>query len=602
MTHTLPPTSFLGRYVLDREVGSGGMATVYRAQDVRHNRKVAVKILRPEVAAAVGVERFLREVRITARLQHPHILGLIDSGEQAGTLFFVMPFVEGESLRQRIARDGELPVSDAVRLLRELADALDYAHARGIIHRDIKPANVLVADGHAYLSDFGIATALHEAVDSTVSSAAGLAVGTPIYMAPEQADASATVDHRADLYSLGVLAFELLVGHPPFSGLTMLQLLAAHATQLPEPLRRQRPDVPPALEQIVMRCLEKRVTDRWQSAAELLDRLAEVHGVRDSRSTPVAVLAVGEPVDRTFRLTAEVCSALDRGSRDRRMIGDDLHYLDNQVESETLVCYMHPTGLDQDYFASILRASPWRGIAPTLYGFEKQDRRGVRLSLHDHLALLAEFVGEMRRRYDARHTILVGHSAGGDVVLRLGASDRSGAPVPIDGIVALSCNVSRETCFATRVLAQLSSTDPSRALPDLRAVGSDAVTMDDWLDVQDYFVRCLRKFRHDVSVLQRFASDIAGPFMIPDENPFPGWLAEARARVRCVRCVFESSGVTEREVQKLRARGIADPILAEALEDSIVIEPDSVHFDLVQPTVVERHVRAVIERVERNAN
>jgi len=261
------------RYTLERQIGTGGMAIVFLAQDLRHQRKVAVKVLRPELAATLGGDRFFREIQIAAQLQHPHILPLLDSGEADGFLFYAMPYVEGESLRERLARGGELPVQEAVKLLVEVTDALAYAHARGVVHRDIKPDNVLLSGRHALLTDFGVAKAVSEATGRQQLTTAGVALGTPAYMAPEQASADPHVDHRADLYAVGVLGYELLAGRPPFTGATSQEVLAAHVTQAPTPLGTIRPAVAPAVAAVIMRCLEKRPADRWQSADELLSQL-----------------------------------------------------------------------------------------------------------------------------------------------------------------------------------------------------------------------------------------------------------------------------------------------------------------------------------------
>src|SRR5712691_1159713 len=205
------------RYRLIRELGSGGMATVYLAEDMRHRRQVAVKVLRPELTAALGAGRFTREIETVAQFQHPHILPLLDSGEAGGFLYYVMPYVEGESLRDRLARHGELPIHDAVKILIEVADALAYAHAHGVVHRDIKPDNVLLSGRHALVMDFGVAKALSEATGRRQLTTAGIALGTPAYMAPEQAAADPHVDNRADIYAVGVLGYEMLTSRPPFT-------------------------------------------------------------------------------------------------------------------------------------------------------------------------------------------------------------------------------------------------------------------------------------------------------------------------------------------------------------------------------------------------
>ena len=279
------------RYAIERELGQGGMATVYLARDLRHERHVAVKVLRPELAASLGSERFLREIKVAAQLQHPHILPLHDSGEAGGFLYYVMPYIAGESLRARLARGGELPVHDAIKILIEVTDALAFAHAQGVVHRDIKPDNVLLSRKHALVTDFGIAKAVSEATGRQQLTTAGIALGTPIYMAPEQATADPAVDHRADIYAVGVMGYELIAGRPPFSGRTSQEVLAAHVMQAPQPLCTQRTACPPGLEAVIMRCLEKRPADRWQSADELLAQL-EPLATPSGGTTPTATRPV----------------------------------------------------------------------------------------------------------------------------------------------------------------------------------------------------------------------------------------------------------------------------------------------------------------------
>ncbi len=263
------------RYAIDRELGHGGTATVYLAQDLKHGRSVAVKVLRPELAAALGAERFLREIEIAARLSHPHILSLHDSGEAAGFLYYVMPFVEGESLRDRLNREPQLPIDEAVRIAREVATALSHAHGHNLVHRDIKPENILLSGGEAVVADFGIARAIVAAGAGKLTDT-GLAVGTPGYMSPEQAMAQEHVDGRADTYALGCVLYEMLAGHPPFLGTTPQEVLARHTLDPVPPLRTIRREVPPAVEHAVLRALAKSPADRFPSAAAFSEALTQV--------------------------------------------------------------------------------------------------------------------------------------------------------------------------------------------------------------------------------------------------------------------------------------------------------------------------------------
>jgi TolB-like protein/tRNA A-37 threonylcarbamoyl transferase component Bud32 len=275
-----------GRYAIEREVGAGGMATVYLARDLKHDRHVALKVLRPELSAALGSERFPREIKFVAQFNHPHILSLYDSGEAQGFLFYVMPYVEGESLRDRLAREKQLPVADAIRIMKEVADALAYSHARGVVHRDIKPGNVLLSGRHAVVTDFGVAKAVTASAAKDTMTTVGMAVGTPHYMAPEQAMGQGDIDQRADIYALGILTYEMLTGRTPFSAETAQGILAAHVMEAPKEIRELRPGVPEPLAQAIMKCLAKNPADRWQSADELLAHLDLIAATPSGGMTP----------------------------------------------------------------------------------------------------------------------------------------------------------------------------------------------------------------------------------------------------------------------------------------------------------------------------
>jgi serine/threonine protein kinase len=291
-----------GRYRIERELGRGGMATVYLAHDERHDRPVAIKVLRPEVAAALGAERFLREIAITARLDHPHILTLIDSGEAGGFLFYVVPYVRGESLRSRLQREHQLPVAEAVRITQQVAGALDYAHHQGggggaggggggVVHRDVKPENILLHEGEAMVADFGIALAV-EAADERLT-ATGISIGTPEYMSPEQADGTRRLDARSDVYSLGAVLYEMLAGEPPHTGPTAQAVIAKLLSQAPAQVQVLRGDVPPQVASAVARALAKVAADRFASAGAFAAALsAAPASPRPSRRRLVVALAV----------------------------------------------------------------------------------------------------------------------------------------------------------------------------------------------------------------------------------------------------------------------------------------------------------------------
>src|SRR5688572_17171199 len=277
-------TALADRYRLEHELGQGGMATVYLAEDLKHGRKVAIKVLHPELSAVIGGERFLAEIKVTANLQHPHILGLIDSGEADGLLYYVMPYIAGESLRARLGRDGQLPVEEALRLAREVASALDYAHRQGVVHRDIKPENTLLQDGSALVADFGIALAVEEAGGHRMTQT-GMSLGTPAYMSPEQAMGDRKIGPRSDVYALGAMTYEMLAGEPPFTGPSSQAIVAKVLTEQPPPLRTKRPSVPPGAEAAIHTALQKLPADRWGSAKEFSDALS---GTSTSQHAPLA--------------------------------------------------------------------------------------------------------------------------------------------------------------------------------------------------------------------------------------------------------------------------------------------------------------------------
>ncbi|MFI5309868.1 MAG: protein kinase [Gemmatimonadales bacterium] len=319
-------TQLRDRYEIERPIGAGGMATVYLARDRRHDRAVVVKVMHAELMGGDAADRFLREIQLTARLQHPHVLPLLDSGIADGTSYYVMPYVPGESLRARLDREGPLPIDVVLQVTGDVASALDYAHAQGVIHRDIKPENILLGADHAIVADFGIARALGD-VGGTRLTATGLAVGTPAYMSPEQATGSAT-DARSDLYSLGCVLYEMLTGHAPFSGRTPQEVMVRHAVDSVPTLRAARPGLSPVLETVIATALAKAPADRYQTGRALMDALTATattqigtvhHGVR-RRWKGVALVGAGVLAMSLilWRSTAEGAF----GSRDWILVGD----------------------------------------------------------------------------------------------------------------------------------------------------------------------------------------------------------------------------------------------------------------------------------------
>ncbi len=359
------------RYRIERELGQGGMATVYLAEDLKHRRQVAIKVLRPELAAALGAERFLREIETTAGLQHPHLLALYDSGSagQGGggseILFYVMPYVEGESLRDRMDREKQLPIDDALQIAREVADALGYAHARGIIHRDIKPENILLANGHAVVADFGIAKAVSEAGGETLTQT-GMAIGTPHYMSPEQASAE-TVDGRSDLYALGCVLYEMLAGEPPYTGPSVQAIMAKRLLQPVPQVSVVRDTVPPHLDQLLSRALAKSPADRFATASEFIAGLqgaASSLAVGAPRRTGLSAVAITAAIAAVVLIAAAIGFFKSRGGGDAvPMSADVIAVVPFTVRGSPDVAYLGE-GMVDLISAKLDGAGPLRAVNP----------------------------------------------------------------------------------------------------------------------------------------------------------------------------------------------------------------------------------------------
>ena len=350
-------TALKSRYAIERELGHGGTAIVYLARDRKYDRFVAIKVFRPELAAAIGAERFLREIDIAAKLQHPHVLGLLDSGQADGILYYVMPYVEGESLRNRIARETQLPVDEAVRITMEVSDALSYAHGLGIVHRDIKPENILLSGGHAVVADFGIATALTAAGGEKLTQT-GMALGTPFYMSPEQGAATAKIDGRSDLYALACVLYEMLAGQPPFAGSTAQSILARHSVDPVPSLRSVRGTVHPGIEWAITKAMAKVPADRFATAAEFAAALAHPEQApvdRPRRKRLVGALAV-------TIVGLGVLGALNIGGLRNRLLGRSS---EGSIRSLAVLPFANQTGdSTQDYLADGIGDQLLTDLAP----------------------------------------------------------------------------------------------------------------------------------------------------------------------------------------------------------------------------------------------
>ena len=587
--------SRLGPYEIVAPIGAGGMGEVYRARDTRLGREVAVKVLpRHLTESAEARARFEREARVVSGLNHPHICVLHDVGREAGVDYLVMELVEGESLAQRIAR-GPLPVDEVLRLGAEIADALDRAHRAGVVHRDLKPSNIMLSRSGAKLMDFGLAresqrvgvTAWGPEATSqsptvaTPLTTAGSFVGTWQYIAPETLEGR-EADARSDLWALGCVLYEMATGRRAYDGSTSASLISTIMKDEPRPMVELAPHIPPGLERVIRACLAKDPDHRWQSAHDLALAL------RWPAADPLAVeRSGGALMEREFVLTAGLVRQL--AERNPRLVGYPVTYVDNQVQSEDLVVFLHGLGADGGQFENFLNASRHRAIAVTLVGFGKLEKRRPTLGIDDHSRVLRMLLRQITAECRPKRTLLVGHSAGADQLLRM-MHDEDGAGTKVDGLIALGPNVSLNTCFATRLYAKIDAANPDGTLAILKSLAEHIDTLETWLVVQSYFAQMFIKLGNDLEPLRRYAADLVNPFQ-QGGDPLADWYRSAKKRVPHVRLVFSNEEAAAAEA--LLARHLESNVLGDDFsEDSFTIERVH-HLALLDFALITRQVEDV---------
>jgi serine/threonine protein kinase len=585
----------LAHYEIIEKIGAGGMGEVYRARDQQLDRDVALKLL-PEAWSSDSsrLSRFEREAKVLASLNHPHIAAVYGFHTENHVHFIAMELLEGETLASSIV-EGGLSLDRLLEIGIPLADAIAFAHDKGVIHRDLKPSNVMLdASGRIRVLDFGVA-GLRQVesdidADATLDALTGVGevVGTVAYMPPEQLEGR-IVDARADVFSIGVVLYELATGKRPFRADSTAGLISTILRGDFAPLTEVRPDLPADLARVVRRCLEKKAERRMQTAAdvrnELEDLQAGMYTDEPSRSVRISVNSQS-PAEHRMVITTEHVRQLS--TQIPRMIGDSMTYLDNERNSDVLVFFLHGIGGDQDQFGEILRQTPFRAVAPSLYGFGQEARVRPPLHFTDHNLLVAILLKEVGRRVRPRIQVLVGHSSGADQMLRIVASEE-GERVRPDGLILGGLQVRPGAGFVSGPLSRLTD-DPTDILNVARAVAAAAEDLDTWLHLHDYLVRALGKFGKDTDALRTFAQELIAVY---GDDEFFELFRTVTERVQHVRCVFSSD---EREdVDYVLERHIGDNVLGDRYSEEMIVMESVGHVQLRSASILLPYVEEIVQ-------
>lgn len=607
---TLSNGTKLGPYEITGALGSGGMGEVYRAHDARLSREVALKVLPQHlVGDSDRLRRFEREARATAVLNHPNVVAIYDLGSDAGITYITMELLEGRTLRDELA-SGAVPMRKAIQWTIQIAMGLAAAHDKGIIHRDLKPENVFItSDGRAKILDFGLAKVRstvfaqqepngNQAEIQTVDTVAGVVLGSVGYMSPEQARGQ-RVDHRSDIFSLGAILYELLSGSKAFPGSSTVEILNAILKEEPAELSSVNHEVSPILQRVIERALAKDAHQRLHSARDfafLLEAITPNALVVSFQSARAG--SAPEVAQRTFSFSERVCRQLDRTSLNPRIINDHLHYADNCITSDVIVCFLHGTGLDGSDFSRHLEATDYRAVAPTLYGFERCGNRYIGLSIANHLVILREWLRHIVEHDPVKAIILVGFSTGADLWLEYASRPIFDSALPVMGMITLDPNVTLQTCWATRIISELSNDTPRQILNKLQSVSVGTKSLNEWLNIQEYLVRVLRKFEDNIEVLTQFAAEIVQPFKDSDLEAFAQRFRAATSAVPYVRYVFSGATSEAEAIAAIKLANLDTGFLGGGYTaDSFVIENDADHFDLLEPRRLKKHVDHIIGKV-----
>jgi serine/threonine protein kinase len=606
-THVPAPLvkdTMVGRYQIIDKIGAGGMGEVYLADDTELDRKVALKFLPTRLCPDEDSRaRFKREARAAARLSHPGIVTIYEVDEFQSQPFYSMAYVEGQTLSQ-FSSKGILDIDTVIDLGIQISLALIAAHEQGITHRDLKPDNVIIdSKNKIHVLDFGLAmistSAPGKKPEDTVTrlESLGTVAGTLPYMAPEQLRGEKS-SPLMDIYALGVILYELSTGERPFTGASNADLTTSILRDVAQPAMEKRRNIPYDLDRIISRCLHKNPERRFQSVKDIRNELVDLADLLAQGDVRYDIDSVGVAsrlslIEAEFTLTADLVRQLD--FKTPQMIGDCFTYLDNGIKSDIVTIFLHGLGMDQRQFAELLSIFPYRGIAPSLFGFGAHSSQRLPLSLNDHSILLRAFFRAIRTQFQPRHIILCGHSTGADHLLHL-ISSEEGVGVNISGLISFGCNASLENCVLSSKLATLTSGNESDLIDAIMEFGRNVDSLKDYLTICEYIVKGFQKFETNIDALGHFAVGIVKPFEKHGWEQFPLWYRAAVRHVRLIRFVFSLYELDT--LDRILREHLENNVLGDDFKESTIVREDVSHLDLSNPELMLNHLRAVINQIE----
>lgn len=594
----------ISQYKLLSKIGTGGMGEVWLAHDEKLNRKVALKFPSTEFYEGIDSQEWLlSEAQAAAALHYPNVVTIYEVGIFEERPFLAMAYIEGPTLKE-LTKKRQIPVEMAVRFGIQISNGLAGAHEHGITHRDLKPGNIIVDKSHnLHILDFGLAVTHSVSCDNdpdktvTKLASTGIAAGTLNYMAPEQLTGG-KIGPLVDIFALGIILYELIYGDHPFKGSSSTELLRNILRDTPPQFSDKRDDVPYDLIRIVRRCLQKDPEYRFQTAKDVRNELVDLQELvikgNDSTDSYLAASVKRSLLrEERFVLTTDFVRQLEFQSP--KMIGDHIVYLDNGIVSDTLVMYLHAWGLDHRHCADFLKALPYRGIAPTLYGFGQHAKHRFPLSLNDHSKLFRHLFSELRERINPKQVILTGFSSGADHAMHISTSDIHPG-LDITGLLLFGCNTNLGSCFISTKFAELKHSNAEELLGEMKRIGNNARSLSEWLKFHEYMVTVFSKFGTNADPLRTFGSDLVKPFKENDWKQFAYWYRAATKKFPHVRFVIDSDDFEI--MDKILGYHLRENVLGDEFKEDTVVRESVPHVELAHPEILLKHTLEFIRQIE----